>query len=328
MNRVLYILLLIIVKLSCSGNFQIGNDTVYYFAFGDSVAIYKSPDDTREPKCYISWRDTLLSNNYFVVHYTDALTHIEKLDKKDSRVEYGWWEWANVKILGFDSVWIKQEWNNISLKDYVKYSPSGKYHSFHQCYVGDGFWTVSPTVILDSNKIRISPICYHKDDFANWVSNEDIMLFSQYNYKKQKFGNNDYYLQNDLIYVFDAFNQDTSLLSYGYAPVYSKKSKSIIFLKENLLNEAKKVIQLCSIGLDGNSFKVIKTLNISDYGLIESNCMDSDGVRTTEIQIQVTESSEQYKFELFYIYDCDNYIEEEETKSMIIVIDSNGELVN
>ncbi len=133
------ILHFIILNLSSFGNFQLRNDTVLYFAFGDSVAVYKIPDASSEPLSYISWRDTLMSNNYYVVHYTDALTRIEKLDQKDYRVEYGWWKWANVKILGNDSVWVENTWDNISLKDFIKYSPGRTIHSYHRCSVGDGF---------------------------------------------------------------------------------------------------------------------------------------------------------------------------------------------
>ncbi len=153
------------------------------------------------------------------------------------------------------------------------------------------------------------------------------MLFSQYDYYPQKFGNKDYYLANDMIFIYDATIQDTNFLSYGYGPVYSGKSDRIIFLKENQINETEKEILLCSIGLEGNSLKVIKRLNISDFGLIESNCMGYDSMRTSEIQILSTETSELYKFELFYIYDCDNYTEDEERTSKVIVIESNGELV-
>jgi hypothetical protein len=167
----------------------------------------------------------------------------------------------------------------------------------------------------------------HKDGYAYWISAHDIMLFSQYDYYPQKFGNKDYYLANDMIFIYDATIQDTNFLSYGYGPVYSGKSDRIIFLKENQINETEKEILLCSIGLEGNSLKVIKRLNISDFGLIESNCMGYDSMRTSEIQILSTETSELYKFELFYIYDCDNYTEDEERTSKVIVIESNGELV-
>lgn len=326
-----YVLLIISLQIitfipSVFGNSQIGNDTVLYFAFGDSVAVYKNPDDSKKPICYTSWRDTLWSNNYYVVHYTDALTHIEKLDKKDYRVEYGWWEWANVKINGFDSVWIQQEWNNISLSNKIKRSPSGKYHSFNQCHVGDGFWYISPTVILDSSDIRVSPILYHNNDSVCWIKGSDMMVLSQSSDIK-KFANMDYYLHNNIIYVYDGSIQDTSFLAFGFGPVYSERSKRIIFLKEKLINESEKEIQLCSIGLDGNSFTIIKSLNISDYGLIQSNCMGYDAVESSKIEIQQSESSELYKFKVFYIYDCEKYSEDEEDESLVIVIDSNGEFI-
>jgi len=260
------------------------------------------------------------------VHYTDALTHIEKLDKKDYRVEYGWWEWANVKINGFDSVWIKQKWNNISLSNKIKKSPSGKYHSFNQCSVGDGFWYISPTVILDSSDIRVSPILYHNNDSVCWIKGSDLILFSC-GINSQRFGNTDYYLQNGIIYIYDGSIQDTNFLAFGQCPVYSESSNRIIFLKEKLINESEKEIQLCSVGLDGNSLSIIKSLYISDYGLTQSNCMGYDWADSSKIEIQQSESSELYKFTVFYIYDCEKYSEDKEDKSLVFVIDSNGELI-
>ena len=310
--RLVLVLTSIIASLSSSGASNTLNDErnqIVYYAFQDSIPLFVSPDESGKPIGYLSWRDKIVPNGYFVVHITDRETAIKKLPFENYLVKNAHWNWACIKTPEFDSIWMKGIPSHISLKDSIVISPSGKFVAYHRFFCGEGGCSVSRTVVLDLMNKRISPEMGHQPGSGYWLENRDIMLFESWGgFKRKDYkGRHSYEVFNYKLYMYDVSLKDTINLGVGISPAYSATFQKIIYLKEDLIDPLTKRISLCEMDLESREHETIKVLDLPEFGVRRYSCATVGSLGTSKINILWRKGREEYSFNLFYIIDCSTY---------------------